>query len=73
MPARITISIDDSRWPFLTIVSQLETADGQRTASTDKFQYDVAGSQAESISNNLLQRAITSVIRRRKQLQQQQR
>lgn len=73
MAAELKITINDSTWPYLTIVSQLETADGQVTVATDKFQYDIAGSQGEVISNNLLQRAVNSVVKLRKQKQQRQR
>lgn len=69
MPAKLQITISDDTWPYLTIVSQLETAEGTVTVSKDKFQYDVAGSQAESISNNMLSRAVNSVVKERKRKQ----
>lgn len=63
---KLTVIIDDQKWPHLTMVCQIENLDGTKTGTTDRSQYDTAYSVFENVLHNRLRPMLDQLINRRK-------
>jgi hypothetical protein len=64
--AEINITINDSKWPKLTMIVHRRSETGVPTVTTDSYTYDNAYTQFEGILHNHLRPAVEEVIKRRK-------
>lgn len=61
---KLEVTIDDSKWPKLTIVAVSQLASGPKTTKLD-WLYDTSYSQFENTLHNHLRPMVEEVVKRR--------
>lgn len=67
MITRISLSIDDARWPKLHLTGVREGTTGDKNVIDHSVQYDLAYIQFENDLHNMLRPAVSELVERRKQ------